>query len=495
MGVRRGLARGARGVRRSVRKEGAQESGLASMVELTFLSSAADALLAVTLAGSQFFSVPLGEARSRVALYLLSTMIPFALLAPVIGPLLDRVAHGRRVAIGAIMLGRAFLAWTLAGKLGSPLLYPLALGLLVLSRSYGVTRSAVVPRVLPPGGSLVRVNSRLSITVVIAATVFAPVGLGVGKVVGYGWTMRASTIVCLVAVLAAFNLPSHVDRAEGERPAEGLRKATFSGGWRVRNILGELPAALRSTAVLRALVGFLTLFLAFLLRQTGGTLTGLGALAAAATVGSAVGIFTGGRMKKVKPESILVISLVLALVACTGAAVDYTKVTALVAALLATMAGSLGKLALDAVIQRDVAEDARNSAFARSETVLQLSWVIGGAIGLAPVPGWVGFAFASVGVGLALGSEMVALRRVRERRRFAGADAGGGPGPPLGTAVAGAGMQPSAATYPGTLPAATPLPAVPPPVVAPPEVIPGTPPTGMPTTLPPSELPYPGRRR
>lgn len=474
MGVRRGLARGMRGLRRSVRKEGAQESGLASMVELSFLSSSADALLAVTLAGSQFFSVPLGEARSRVALYLLSTMIPFALLAPVVGPLLDRVAHGRRVAIGAIMLGRAFLAWTLAGKLNSPLLYPLALGMLVLSRSYGVTRSAVVPRVLPPGGTLVRVNSRLSITTVLAATVFAPLGLGIGKLVGYGWTMRACTIVCLVGVLAAFNLPGHVDRSEGERPAEGLRKATFSGSWRVRNFLGELPAALRSTAVLRALVGFLTLFLAFLLRQTGGTLTGLGALAAAATVGSAIGIFIGGRMKKVKPESILVISLALAMLACTGAAVEYTKVTALVAALLATMAGSLGKLSLDAVIQRDVAEDIRNSAFARSETVLQLSWVIGGAIGLAPVPGWVGFAFASVGVGLALGSELIALQRVRQRRRFAGteADLAPGGGPPGTTS----GAQPPQPATPGMQP-------------------PGRSPPGMPPTPPPSELPYPGGRR
>ena len=43
----------------------------------------------------------------------------------------------------------------------------------------------------------------------------------------------------------------------------------------------------------------------------------------------------------------------------------------------------MGKLSLDALIQRDVPERHRTSAFARSETLLQLSWVIGGFIGIA----------------------------------------------------------------------------------------------------------------
>ena len=46
------------------------------------------------------------------------------------------------------------------------------------------------------------------------------------------------------------------------------------------------------------------------------------------------------------------------------------------------MCQSLGKLSLDALIQRDVRDDVRTSVFARSETLLQLSWVIGGFVGL-----------------------------------------------------------------------------------------------------------------
>ena len=50
--------------------------------------------------------------------------------------------------------------------------------------------------------------------------------------------------------------------------------------------------------------------------------------------------------------------------------------------LVAGTSQSLGKLSLDALIQREVPERVRTSVFARSETLLQLSWVIGGFIGV-----------------------------------------------------------------------------------------------------------------
>jgi hypothetical protein len=221
------------GLRASARKDGADVSGLASVLELSFMSAAGDALATVCLAGSQFFSVPLGEARSRVALYLLTTMAPFAILAPVVGPVLDRL-RGRRIALGATMLIRAFLVWTLAGKLDSLALYPIALGLLATSRAFGVARSAVVPRVVPESWPLVRANSRLSITTVLAGTLVAPIGFGVAHIVGYPWVLRACAVVFIIGTLSAFNLPSHVDSASGEERARGLGSATVAGGSRWR---------------------------------------------------------------------------------------------------------------------------------------------------------------------------------------------------------------------------------------------------------------------
>ena len=142
---------GARRVRRVTHAKGAGESGLGRLIELHGINTAGDAMITVALANTLFFSVPVGEARGRVALYLLITMTPFVLMAPVIGPLLDRVRHGRRYAIAATLLTRCFLAWVLAGAVADEelSLYPAAFGCLLASKAYTVTRSATVPRLLP----------------------------------------------------------------------------------------------------------------------------------------------------------------------------------------------------------------------------------------------------------------------------------------------------------------------------------------------------------
>jgi predicted MFS family arabinose efflux permease len=405
-------------LRRAARSGGAEESGLAPLLELTFFSSAGDALVTVALAGSQFLSVQPGEARTKVALYLLITMAPFALLAPVIGPALDRFPNGRRVALGLTMLARAALAITLARHIDSLYLYPLALGSLVLSRAFGIARSAVVPRVLPAESTLVKVNSRVTLTGVLGGLVVAPLGYGIAKLVGYPWMLRVGAGVFLIGVILAWQLPSFVDSAAGEKRAPSVAgAAVVPNTGRVHRILGELPAALRSAAALRALVGFLTLFLAFRAREDGLGLGGIALLGLAAGVGSAVGVFIGGRLKQVKPEVLLVIGLICAIVACAAGAVFYSTVTFILGALVVTMSGSMSKLGLDAVIQRDVAEDTRNSAFARSETALQLSWVVGGAFGLLPMPGWFGFTLGAIFVVVAFLGESSSLRRARLQRR------------------------------------------------------------------------------
>ena len=65
------------------------------------LSTGGDALVALVLAGSLFFSLDPAGARWRIALYLLFTMAPFALIGPLIGPLMDRMPGGRRLLLVA----------------------------------------------------------------------------------------------------------------------------------------------------------------------------------------------------------------------------------------------------------------------------------------------------------------------------------------------------------------------------------------------------------
>ena len=75
---------------------------------------AGDVFITVSLAGSLFFDVGVGAARPKVVLYLLLTMAPFAVVAPVIGPFLDRTRGGRRLMVALSMAGRAALCLLMA---------------------------------------------------------------------------------------------------------------------------------------------------------------------------------------------------------------------------------------------------------------------------------------------------------------------------------------------------------------------------------------------
>ena len=52
------------------------------------------AAVAISLAGSLFFDISPEAARGKVALYLLLTMAPFAIVAPILGPALDSMRAG-----------------------------------------------------------------------------------------------------------------------------------------------------------------------------------------------------------------------------------------------------------------------------------------------------------------------------------------------------------------------------------------------------------------
>lgn len=420
---------------------GARGTGLAQLIELHAVHSAGDALIAVSLAGTLFFSVPVGEARGRVALYLLVTMAPFALVAPVVGPALDRLRHGRRWALAGTMLGRAVLAWVMSRAAGGLELYPAAFGVLVLSKAYGVSRGAVVPRLLPRTVTLVSANARLSLSGLVMAAVAAPIGAGVSALFGYRWCLRLAIGCFLVAGVLALRLPARVDSTDERRPGR-MRGADRPEPVALPRLRAAAPAvvlALRAAASLRALGGFLTLFLAFLLRGNGGANVQIGLLVVAAAAGGLAGTGLGAALPERAADAVLTMVLLASTAACLLGAVIYSVPAALVVALVASFAGALAKLVLDAVLQQEVAEDVRSSAFARSETLLQLSWVVGGALGIAlPLNGRLGLGFAAVCTGGALVLTVRGWLRARRHRAVRSRDqAPAGPAGPAAPTTAG----------------------------------------------------------
>ncbi|HEY3527903.1 MAG TPA: MFS transporter [Nocardioides sp.] len=385
-----------RSARRAAAAEGADTSGLARLIELGALNAAADAAVAIALAGTLFFQIPTGEARGQVSLFLALTLLPFAIVAPLIGPVLDRLSHGRRWAIAATMAARAFLVWALAGSVdGDSLwLFPAALGVLVASKAYNIARAAALPRLLPDGLTLVTANARTSMAGMVGVAVSAPIAAGAAAI-GAAWALRYAFVVFVVATILAIRLPSRVDSSQGEDNMGFLRgessdaadgTSTRRGRGTVR-IPRSMAFALRANCGPRWLSGFLTLFMAFLLRVH--PISGhspqflLAAVIGAAGVGNFVGIAVGSLMKRVNPKVTVVLAMLADAAAAVFAALTYGLFPLVVLGFTAGLAQCLAKLSLDSTIQRDVPERVRTSAFARSDTTLQLAWVIGGFVGIA----------------------------------------------------------------------------------------------------------------
>ncbi|WP_324275940.1 MFS transporter [Blastococcus brunescens] len=401
-------AAAARRVRAASRADGAGESGLTQLLWVNALHMAGDAMIAVSLAGTLFFAATTDAQRGNVALYLLVTMAPFAVLAPVIGPLLDRLQRGRRWAMAGSHVGRAVLALVMMQHFDDFWLYPAALGVLVLSKAHNVLRAAVVPRMMPAAMSLTSANARLSVFGLATAAVAGAIAAGIASVLGFDWELGATAIVFGAAGVLAIRLPRHVDVPTGEQTADVLTTAEIPVGSGRRRVSPHVVLALRANAALRGLGGFLTIFSAFLVQATfdGGwsATLALGAIAAAAGLGSFAGTAIGSRMHAAAPDRLVLVSAASAAAVTVLAAIFYSFPMAVAVAGVAAVTNALGKVSLDAIIQREVPDSLRASAFARSETWLQMSWVVGGALGIAlPPTGWLGFTVAAALLVLAVG--------------------------------------------------------------------------------------------
>jgi MFS family permease len=198
---------------------GAGRTGLSNLIELTAAGGVGDAFVAVALAGTLFFSTSVDRARGQVALALLITIAPYAILAPLIGPLLDRVKQGNRYILMGTLLARGLLCWGMAGAAqhnDAVMLLPAAFGVLVLQKTYGVTRAAVTPRLLPSQITLVTANARSNLGSLIATSIGAVVALGIDKIAGghgggAAWVLAVATAIYIAATILGLRLPARVD--------------------------------------------------------------------------------------------------------------------------------------------------------------------------------------------------------------------------------------------------------------------------------------------
>jgi hypothetical protein len=410
-------------VQRAATADGADKSGLTALTWPVVANFAVDSAMAVALANTLFFAAATGESKGKVALYLLITIAPFAVIAPLIGPALDRLQQGRRAALSMSFLLRTLLAVVLimnydsaTGSFPSWVLYPCALGMMVLSKSFSVLRSAVTPRVMPPSIDLVRVNSRLTMFGLIGGTL---VGGGIAAGVEYVFStllqLPGALFVVVFVTLAGASLtmriPKWVEVTEGEVPAT-LTYHGHGGEWdwlhdqptevidtagpRRQPLGRNIITALWGNCTIKAMVGFLFLYPAFVAKAqdaSGWVQLGiLGTIGAAAVIGNFIGNFTAARMQLGRPAVLVVRAAIAVTAMALAAALTGSLAAAALATFVTSGASAIAKASLDASLQDDLPEESRASAFGRSESVLQLAWVLGGALGvLVYTDLWVGF--------------------------------------------------------------------------------------------------------
>jgi hypothetical protein len=392
----RGFARGTgrfgratfRHARRAAGAQGAEKSGLNRLIELHACNAAGDAAFAIALAGTIFFSGATSEQRGPVLLFLGLTMLPFAVVAPLIGPFLDRFHHGRRWAIGSTFAVRAFLCWVIAGAVTTDSLwfYPAALGVLISSKGYGVAKAAAVPRLLPPEITLVKANGRVSLAGVVGAAISAPLAGGAAYF-GPEWALRFAFLVFILGTVAAIFLPARVDSTEGEAPLDGPRDPE-TGARRGSGMPPKVAFALRANCGPRLLSGFLTMYMAFVLRTDpidgweDKTTLLLGLVIGAAGLGNTLGILVASLAKKINPSVMVIVALLADVAILVVAALFYELITLVALGLTAGLMQYLAKVSLDSTIQTGVPVRSHASAFARGDTTLQMAWVIGGFLGV-----------------------------------------------------------------------------------------------------------------
>ncbi|MGD0705637.1 MAG: MFS transporter [Trebonia sp.] len=454
-------------VHRLTGAQGADRTGLGTLIEMTATSGAADAFVTVALAGTIFFSTSVDQARGKVVLFLIITMAPFALLAPFIGPALDRIQQGRRFVLAGTMLTRGLLCYAMSANVGdSVTLLPAAFGILVLQKAGGVVKASVTPRLLPADLSLVTANARAGLISIIASTVAAGLAAGIQYTTDAAWTLRVGTLIYLAAMVLALRLPEQIDvpaqgpapmpapagggqpagqpepdgqratRADMPRPTLPLGPGELPDGaqggkgrrrhWRrlpdVGPVVGEAMAV---NAVLRAFSGYILFLLAFLLRSVDlGTVFhhpvthnfALGALALGLSAGSLTSMVLGSFFRSRAPQLIMFTVLIIAPLVTAVCAWGFGLWAAVVVEFTAIFCASLAKLAQDSIVGREIGDEIRSSTFSVSETINQVANVAGGLAGVVVSildNGQAGLAIAAGGLAVAL--VLLVLRRRRQR--------------------------------------------------------------------------------
>lgn len=330
----------------------------------------ADAFVTVSLAGSLFFNLSPDASRNQVLAYLLVTVAPFAVLAPLIGPTIDRFRSRQRVLASACFALRALFCLALASTLFQLSFYGFALGLLVIGKASGIVKQALVPLLVQDPNELVGANARIARLGSVMGGLGGAVGVGLLHQFGAGGLLRAAAVVFFASSIASVRIRPPVT------PDIVLTEVEYAELHLPTVVVGSI-----GMMAIRAAVGFFVFTLAFTLRR---------ASEPAWVYGVAVVVYGGGAFvgnlvapwlrRRFQDQQLIAFALAAPAIPTVIGILGVSRPLLLAIAALIGLSTTLGRHGFDSLLQHRAPVALRGRAAARYETRFQLVWALGAVI-------------------------------------------------------------------------------------------------------------------
>jgi len=374
------------------------------LLVVRLVGQAGDGLLQVGLASYVFFSPERAATPERVALGFALLLLPFSLVGPFAGVLLDRWSRRQVLLIANLVRSAVILTLAIVVSAGAAtwLLFAIALIALGLNRFVIAALGAALPHVVPTE-NLVIANA----VAPTAGTAMTFTGAGVGVVISSalggsdhadGAVMVLASVACVGAALCVLRLqrgalgPDAVVRIDVHRAVADVLRGVVAG---VRHLRDRTFAAraLLVMAAHRMLFGALTVMTIVLFRNTffpGAPQQALKALGVSLAVGGAGAVLgavlTPWATRHLGSRRWMSGLLFLAALVAIAVLPSFREGTYLAAAGAVGLTAQGLKVSIDTILQADIDDAYRGRVFTIYDVVFNVTFVLAGLVTAVIVP-------------------------------------------------------------------------------------------------------------
>lgn len=408
-------------------------AGFRRLLGVRLTAQFGDGVFQASLAGAVLFNPERQASAADVAAGFAVLLLPYSIVGPFAGVLLDRWWRQRVLVVANLLRGAGVLAIAAAiaaGLAGEPF-YAAALVVLSISRFFLAALSAALPHVVGRQ-ELVTANALSTTLGAVATTLGGAAAVGLRLVTGTGSyaVMSAAAVVPYLAAAAVARRfgrtalgPDDVERSNRESVAE-IARGLAAGA---RHLAARRPAllALGAIAAHRLCYGLFAVCTVLLYRNhyapDGPLRTGLAGLAQFVVVlaagGALAALATPPATRRIGFPAWVALLFGVSAVVEVGLQLPYRLPLHLLAGLLLGFAAQGIKIAVDTTVQRAVADEFRGRVFAVYDTLFNLALVVAAVLTAAVLPPdghaptsvvAIGAAFALTGVAYLRGTRRLA---------------------------------------------------------------------------------------